>query len=324
MGDTRTSNLGGPILARGRALFSGRLFERLRHVLWAGLVSLALFAVLLFEPVDQFLWLIQSRIADRSPSGDVVFVASDEALNAPDLPQRRYEVAAALDELDRRGVGKVFLDVTFEKSDDPKADERLSRAIADLGPRVTLVDRIVVASNGRSVVRGTTPEIAGPVSRVVSDQTDRNWFGLAWELQYSYIVDGKPTAALGAAIGGVSGRTDQKFAVDYGFSQTRIPILPVEQLIETKRSAPDSPVDVTGKTVILGHSNRVTGPQQPIPGRMDAPASFVDIYAGETLKAGRTRHFRAPSVLALFALLQSVHPLPFPLPVLTFVRHQAP
>ncbi|MBX7483837.1 EAL domain-containing protein [Qipengyuania qiaonensis] len=306
MGDKRTSNFVGTVLGRQRALFGGRLFERLRHVLWAGLISLAMFAVLLFEPVDQFLWLIQSRIADRSPSGDIVFVASDEALNDPDMPQRRYDVAAALDELDRRGVGKVFLDVTFAQSEDTRADQRLSRSIADLGPRITLVDRIVVASNGRSLVRETEPSIAGSVFRVVSDQTDRNWFGLAWELQYSYDVAGKLTPSLGAAIGGIRGANGQKFSVDYGFSQTRIPVLPIEHLFENKYRLSDGLTDVTGKTVILGHSNRVTGTQQPIPGRMDAPASFVDIYAGETLKSGRTQHIRGPIVLAFHALLLSL------------------
>ena len=113
MGETRILKAAEAIVGGGRALLSRRLFERLRHLFWAGLITLATYAVLLFEPVDQFLWLIQSRIADRHPSGDVVFVGSDEALNDPTAPERRYKVAAALDELDRLGVGKVFLDVTL-------------------------------------------------------------------------------------------------------------------------------------------------------------------------------------------------------------------
>jgi len=306
MGDTRTSNLGGPILARGRALFSGRLFERLRHVLWAGAITLALYAVLLFEPVDQFLWLFQSRIADRSPSGDVVFVASDDALNDPDDPKARYEVSAALDELDRRGVGKVFLDVAFQESNDAQADARLARAIADLGPRITLVDRIVVASDLSEVLRGTAPSIAGPVNRVISDQTDRNWFGFAWELHHAYEYHGEIVRSFGSAIGGVQGDQRSKYTVDYGFTHFKIPILPINELIGGERESSRSPIDVTGKTVVLGHSNRVAGTQQPIPMKIDAPASFVDIYAGETLKAGNTRYLRGATVLVIFAALLSV------------------
>ena len=55
MGETRISRLAAPVLVRGRSLLSGRLFERLRHVLWAALISLALYAVFLLQPIDQFL-----------------------------------------------------------------------------------------------------------------------------------------------------------------------------------------------------------------------------------------------------------------------------
>ena len=303
MGDQRISNLAGRTLAFGHSLFRGRLIERLRHVAWAGLFSLAMYAVLLFEPADQFLWLIQSRVADRNPTGDVVFVASGEALNAPDKPEQRYKVAAALDELDRRGVGKVFLDVTFAESNDKEADERLARAIADLGPRITLVDRIVDADGTDEVRRSTSFAIAGPVARVVSDQTDRNWFGLAWELHYSYEVDGKPKRSFGAAIAGVERRNTGKFAVDYGFGYNRIPVVPIDALVGAKSTYERAPVELTGKTVVVGHNSLVAGSQQPIPRRIDAPASYVDIYAGETLKSGNTGYLRGATVLALFALL---------------------
>ena len=303
MGDKRISTLTGPLAARARTLLGGRLFERLRHVLWAGLITLAMYAIMLFEPADQFLWLIQSRIADRAPSGEVVFVASDEALNDPDDPQARYEVAAALDELDRRGVGKVFLDVDFGASSDPEADARLARAIADLGPRITLVDRIVYAADLKETRRATVPSIGGPVARVVSDQTDRNWFGLAWELHHSYTFEGQTYRALGSAIGGVEGAPGRKYSIDYGFPNYKIPVLPIGELSGTEPDAARIPIDVTGQTVVLGHSNHVPGTQQPIPGRLDAPASFVDIYAGETLKAGNTRYVRGGFILSFFAAL---------------------
>ena len=191
MGETRTSNPARHLLARTRALISGRLLERLRHATWASLISLAMSAVFLLEPLDQFWWLFQSRIADRDPSGDVVFVGSDQPLNDPDLSQQRYKVAAALDELDRRGVGKVFLDVTFTPSQDELADQTLANAISDLGPRITLVDQVVEGAKAERVLRSTTLQIPNSVTRVASDHTDRHWFGNAWELHYSYNIDGK-------------------------------------------------------------------------------------------------------------------------------------
>ena len=302
MGDQRISNFAGPILALGHSLFSGRLIERLRHMLWAGLVSLALYAVFLLQPAEQILWMIQSRVADRTPTGDVVFVASNDALNDPNIPQRRYEVAAALDELDRRGVGKVFLDVAFAESNDPVADDRLSRAIADLGPRITLVDRIVEGTGVEEVRRATSPTIAGPVARVVSDQTDRDWLGFAWNLRYAYTIEGTTIRSFGAAIAGVEGSPKSRFTVDYGFRHDLIPTLPIAALATSAEDA-KMPIEITGKTVVVGHTGQVPGSQQPIPRKIDAAASYVDIYAGETLKAGHTGILRGPVVLSLFAAL---------------------
>lgn len=301
MGDTRTSTPAGQFLAHARSLFSGRLFERVRHILWAGLLSLGMYAVLLFLPGDQFLWMIQSRIAGSSPSGEVIFVTSDEALNAPDQPETRYEVARALDELDRLGVGKVFLDVTFAPSEDSKADQRLAKAIADLGPRIILVDRLAPTSTKGSTLRSTSPWIAGDVDRVLADQTDRNVFGFAWDSRYSYVVEGRAYRSLGAAIGGVNDVRPGQFAIDYGFDSADIPVLLINELtdetLESERTA------VTGKTVVVGHSNHVGGSPQPIPGSINVAPSLVDIYAGESLRSGKTGYVRGGTMLALFAML---------------------
>lgn len=301
MGDIRTSTPTGPFLARARTLLSGRLFERVRHVLWAGLLSLGMYAVLLFQPGDQLLWLIQSRIAGSSPSGEVVFVTSDEALNAPDQPETRYEVARALDELDRLGVGKVFLDVTFAPSEDSAADQRLAKAIADLGPRIILVDRVAPTSTKGKTLRSTSPWIAGDVDRVLADQTDRNVFGFAWESRYSYVVEGRAYRSLGAAIAGVNDIRPGQFAIDYGFDATEIPVLLIDEL--TDEALESERTIVTGKTVVVGHSNHVGGTPQPIPGSMQAPPSLVDIYAGESLRSGRTTYIVGSTVLSVFAAL---------------------
>ncbi|HBR83649.1 MAG: hypothetical protein CMN68_02495 [Sphingomonadaceae bacterium] len=299
MGETRISRLAAPVLVRGRSLFSGRLFERLRHVLWAALISLALFIVLLLEPIDQFLWLFQSRITDRAPTGDIIFVASNEALNDPKNPNKRYDVAAALDELDRRGVGKVYLDVAFARSENEQADRRLARAIADLGPRITLVDRIVEGTGETKNHLSTSASIAGSTSKVVSDETDRNWFGFAWDLAYAYEVDGKRMRSFGAAIAGVDGEPNGRFSVDYGFGLYRIPVVALTDLAAT---SPDEQTgaEVTGKTVVVGHTGAVPGARQPIPRNIAAATSYVDIYAGESLKAGYTGNISGPIILAIF------------------------
>ena len=303
MGAQSLSKLARPMLLRGRSLFRGRLLERLRHVVWAGLLTLGLYGVSLLQPIDQVFWLIQSRIADRAPTGDIVFIGSEEALNDPRSPERRYEVAAALDELDRRGVGQVYLDMTFAESDDQNADARLARAIADLGPRITLVDRIVFGTLNEEVQRATSPSIAGTVRRVISNQTDRVWTGFAWDLNYSYLVDERHVQSFASAMAGISGPTSAKFPVDYSVSPARLPVMSVETLIEEDTFATRNPFELTGKIVVIGHTSQVPGSQQMVPRNVSAPASYVDIYGAETLKSGRTDVVRAPAVIILFSLL---------------------
>ena len=302
MGETRTSNPSGHVPYGAPTLFSRRLAERLRHVFSATLISFVLFVVLFFDPFDQFLWLTQSRIADRNPSGDVVFVSSDEVLNDPKDTEHRYDIAAALDELDRRGVGKVFLDITFPNSDDSRADKRLARAIADLGSRITLVDRITEGNDSHDVWQTTSPDIAGSTSHVISDTTDRNWSGFAWELHYAYQAQGRTLPSLGAAIAGAHGGPDSTFPVDYGFQSRQIPQFSLTELLHREMSSA-AHRDLSGKIVVIGHNIAVPGVQQNIPRRVDVPATLIDIYAGETLKAGTFKHIRGPVVIVLFAAL---------------------
>lgn len=301
MGDQAISNGAEPYLKDRRKLSGGRLCERLRQLALAAVISLLLFGVSLLQPVDQFFWLVQSRIADRAPSGDIVFIGSDDALNDVSAPERRYEVAEALDELDRQGVGKVFLDVAFTESSDPAADQRLARAIADLGPRITLVGRIVEGTLDEFVLAATTPAIAGSAGRVVSNQTDRNWSGFAWDLHYTYDVNGQSVPSFATGLAGVSGQADSKFPVDYGFNQFLLPVFSVSDLLG-KKAAEKAPIELTGKTVVIGHTGRVPGNAQMIPRYMNAPASFLDIFAAETLKAGNTRVLNGPLMLAGFAI----------------------
>ena len=302
MGAQSLSKLARPMLLRGRSLFRGRLLERLRHVVWAGLLTLGLYSVMLLQPLEDFLRLFESRVADRSPSGEVVFVTSDEALNDPRTPENRIELAKALDELDRQGVGKVFLDIPFNASGDAAADETLARAIADLGPRLTLVDRFVEGTGGERLWRSTSPTIGGSTTRVVSDETDRNWLEFAWELAYGYEVDGRWYRSFGAAIAGVEGKPGSRFPVDYGFSYDQIPLGSVAAFATLDQTASSIPVEVTGKTVVIGHTNQVQASIQKIPGKFGAPASYIDIYAGETLKAGNTRWMKGVTTLSIFAV----------------------
>ena len=302
MGERRALQVAAMVPARLRTLSSGRLAERLRHVVWSALVAFGMFVVLLVEPVDQFLWLAQTKISEHQPSGDIVFLSSDRLMNDPEMSHRRIELAETLDELDRRGVGRVFIDITFGPSASSEADQRLAKAITDLGARVTLVDKLVPETDGDTTMVATAPAIAGNANRVVSNQTDRNFLGFAWRAQHSYDIGNVTRRAFGSALAGGSQSQSIDFPIDYGFSPEKIPTISLDSLREGSDGSSAKLPDISGKAIVIGHDFRIDGVQQSMPGRNDVPSSYIDIYAAETLKAGRTNFFDGSLAISFIAL----------------------
>ena len=303
MREGRALNSARLIPDRVRSLFSGRLAERLRHVAWSAAVALCMFVVMLVEPVDQFLWLAQSKISEHRPSGDIVFVGADRLMNDPEMGHRRIELAEALEELDRRGVGKIYIDITFEPSTNRQADKRLARAIADLGPRVALVDKLVPAPDGSVALVSTSNAIAGTAERVVSNQTDRNFLGFAWSAQHSYRFGTSTRRAFGSALAGNSPNAIGSFPIDYGFAPENLPVVSLASIKKGRGSATSQLRDISGKAIVIGHEFTIDGVQQSMPGRSDVPSSYIDIYAAETLKAGRTKFFPGSFAIGFFAFV---------------------
>ncbi|WP_369025895.1 EAL domain-containing protein [Qipengyuania sp. RANM35] len=277
--------------------FGARVKERLRHVLWAVGITLVMTAVFLLEPVDQFIWLFQSKIAGHKPSGDIVFVSVDEPINDPVFGHRRVRLANALRELDRRGVGKVYIDIAFEEESSPAFDEPLSEAIALLGPRVVVVDQLFHDAQGKQKIERTVPELAGQATRVISDKQNSDLFDVRWVSDFAIVIGGKKMTTLGAALGGARNATASRFQIDYGFGSKEIDSLPMSDLVTLGGKLSDD-IDLAGKSVVIGYDRQNAGSSLRIPNSSNAPASYVEIYAAESLKANRLSYLGpVPSML---------------------------
>lgn len=89
--------------------------ERISHATWAGLVALVLSISTLLLPVDEWTWILQSRISQFPVSGEIVYVGSSTDLTDPGEPTNRIELAETLDTLRSSGVDRVFLDMAFTR-----------------------------------------------------------------------------------------------------------------------------------------------------------------------------------------------------------------
>lgn len=270
------------------------VWERLKHLLLGGLLALILFLLSVLDPVDQLSWIFQSRIAEHDPSGDIVFVGAERDMADPNLPYRRVELADALRKLDEQGVGRVYLDIAFPEGSSVNADRRLAGAIASLGPRAYIVDKIERTGSSDDRVITTMPKIAGKAKRVVSRQAS-NWLGFSWTQEFADVVNGQHLPSLAASIAGIEDMRTGSFQVDYAIDSQDIASV---DLAEINSGA--NVIELAGRTVVIGEDVGLSETQQRVPGNYSVPNSYVAIYGAETLKAGRTGFLDALLALTVF------------------------
>ena len=271
--------------------------NRLKHLFVGAVFALALFVISILQPVDQFSWIIQSRIAKHEPSGDIVFVAAERDMADPDVPSRRLQLARALQKLDEEGVGRVYLDIAFPLASSEDADAQLASAITALGPRAIMVDRIERTGSSPERVITTSREIAGDAKRVVSGAS-HNWLGFAWSKEYARDIKGRRLPTLAASLAGIEDTRAGSFQIDYPFESARIVSVDLADLNNGNHVAA-----FAGRTVVIGEAAGLSESQQRVPGDYSVPDSYVSIYGAETLKAGRTGFIGALPALIAFVTL---------------------
>ncbi|MBX7513438.1 EAL domain-containing protein [Qipengyuania sp. GH38] len=257
----------------------GRL-KRLQHLLWSGAVAFVMLALLMLTPVDQFLWMIQSRLANQQPSGDIVFVGSNAEVEDPSKSSERRRLAEDLAKLREAGASKVYLDFVLAKGDDPEADARLAATIQSFGENLILVDQIKQSLDGQEELVRSDAIFDSGGGRVSNDRLT-NWLGYTWEMGATHqIYDDTPLFA--ASLAGLEDYPREKILIDYGIDPDLIPAYRLAKLVERD----DLKESLAGKSVVVGPSS-LSGSGLSIPGRYNPPPSYPAIYAAETFKSGR-------------------------------------
>lgn len=264
--------------------------ERISHATWAGLIALVLSVSTLLLPFDELTWVLQSKIANFRVSGDIVYVGSSEDLTDPQEPQRRVELAEVLDSLRESGVNRVYVDMAFARPSTVAADERLNQALSAFDGRAYLVRTANDDARGEPVFPQNVPQVASGIPAVGTYRW-RNYMGYSWELRGVALASGEQLPALHVALAGTTtGRErDQIF---YGFARSSIPTYNLDQIANVTGPLGSRQIavgELAGKDVVIGDFDRSDGQVFNIPGHQGVPASFVDIYGAETLKAGFTK-----------------------------------
>ena len=272
----------------------GRL-KRLQHLLWSGAVAFVMLALLMLVPVDQFLWMIQSRAANQQPSGEIVFVGSSAEVDGRLTATERKQLVEGLRRLRDAQVAKVYLDFVLHEGDSPDADAELAAAIADFGEDLILVDQIKPALNGEEELLRSDTIFEGAGGRVITDRST-TWMGYQWTVRGADKAANAPTPFAVALAQEPKAPTDT-VQIDYGFDPDLIPAFRLRNVVDGNTSL----ASLKGKHVVIGPSTSKSAEPVSIPGKYNAPPSYPAIYAAETFKSGRNGFVGGLPLTLLFA-----------------------
>ncbi|WP_340587438.1 EAL domain-containing protein [Erythrobacter alti] len=283
--------------AQGRA----KRLERLRHVLWAGLISLVLAVLSVLDPVDQFLWVTQSRAISTEASGEIVYLASRQDLSDPNFPERRQQLTQALRRLEEGGAERVFIDSVFEDPTDEAIDGDLNEAILEFSGDAYLVADYRFDATRELQLAQSNATIARGVDQVGSDLY-KNYLGYIWAADYTIQAGESQLPSLAAEMANATGGPDAIFPINYNIALSSIPSVSLEEFL----SNDSAKSRLAGKTVVIGGRVSNSGTTYNIPGTRDVPSTIVHIYAAETLIAGKTgviaNYWTALAAILLLAL----------------------
>lgn len=276
-------------------------FERLRHVIWAGLIALALTIPTVLDPVDQVLWVGQSRAISSEPSGDILYIGSERDLTDPNFANRREQLANLINRLDDAGVGELYVDGVFDQATVPEIDAALNQALREFSGESYLVETIDWNANRQDEWHRSLPIIANDVQLVGADLY-RNYLGYAWEDTYTVEYQGRSLPNVSAQIAGVMGDDQTRYPINYSFPLTSIPSLTFTEASDENRDL----ADLVGKTVVIGSQVPSNGVTFDTPGNVDVSPTLIHILAAETLIAGKTRFVPGIYVAIIAFLLLAV------------------
>jgi EAL domain-containing protein (putative c-di-GMP-specific phosphodiesterase class I) len=268
--------------------------ERIRHAIWAGLIALVVCLATVLNPLDQLTWAIQSNLSNSEASGDIIYVGSEQDLADAAFPERRVDLAGLLDKLREAGVERVYVDLEFDRQSVPEADAALNDALRAYDGNAYLVRNLATGLNGELDLGQNIASISAFVPDVGSMRW-QNVFGFTWNMPYAVTYRDEHLPSLPASIAGIEQSTGE-FPINYNYDLASIPTYRFAEL-ENRLRETDIQPDVASKVVLIGNLNRGDTNAPNIPGHIDVPASMVDIYAAETLKAGDTDFVGGLSVL---------------------------
>ena len=280
----------GPVLRIFRRKKAKPGNDRLRILIWATIFGLIFGGLEMGEPLEYALRTARNSVHMRAASGEILVVGIDdrslEELGNWPLPRRLY--GEAIEELDRLGARRIFIDMEFSSPSEPIDDRRFAQALANTG-KVTLP--VLFVDDPRTGQRTDLFPLPALARHAALAHINVHYdFGYVWKIPYAFEYAGKTYPSFAAALGGQHGEAGTMFPIDHSIDPRSIPTISLVDILKHKIPAEA----VAGRDVIIG----MTAPQLKdlylIPGYGQISGVYVQAVGAETLKAGRPINFGWP------------------------------
>ena len=254
----------------------------LRLLLWTALAGIIFGLIGFGELAEDWLRVGRNSLHRHKASGDIVFVAIDDASlrQVGRWPWPRRYHAQLIDELSATGANRIFLDLLLENASTPADDRALAQALERSGKVVLGTRARTGYAEGDQAQSQIIPDFTSR-AKLASLSVEYNYQNAAWRLPYGRERSGEPPS-LASAIAGAE-YAGGKFLVDYSIDPATVPRVSAAAVLHKTFK----PSDIRGKTIVVGTATDAIGDQYFLPGWGKMGGAYTHILGAETLKAGR-------------------------------------
>lgn len=253
-----------------------------RKILLVAIVCGVLGALNLFQPLALGLYALQTKVAVKPVSGDIVVVGIDSAsIDAVGRwPWPRDKQAELLRKIDGYAPAAIYLDIGYQGRTTAYADNRLRNTLETLKAPTKVIALAARSENDAARSIFSHPAVVGSTD-VVSASLPY-LFGFVWDAPISIPTERGPLISLAGSIADLDPENLNAFPVDYAFDPKSVPLISSVRIFDQTAD----PNSLKGKTIILGVTDPTQNDIHSMPGWGDQPGVIFHALAAETLKSG--------------------------------------
>ena len=253
-----------------------------RKILLIAVACGVLGALGFFLPLSLALTVLQSKIAVKPVSGDIVVVGID----SPSIsevgrwPWPRDKQAELIRKIDAYDPESIYIDIIYQGATTPAADRAFLNAVKEVKAPIKVVALADKDDNGRVSSIFSNRSVVGPANTVTAYFP--YLFGFVWTLPTSIESERGRLRSVAASMTDLKEEKPSIFPVNYAFDPNTIPNIAAKDILGQRITADQ----IRGKTVIVGVTDVSQNDVHSMPGWGVRAGVFFHVLGAETIVNG--------------------------------------